>query len=148
MGTLTHPATMVTSRGNRWRRRWWKIAIVAAMAVVAWVVVWWALAAEVGVTVTEVRWLGSNPCGGLSGSTTAGFRGAEGGQEKYTVTGLANHNTTASCTISAVSSMDPGFTILNGNYPLTIPPGGSANLTLTLALPETSFDASLSMLIE
>jgi hypothetical protein len=124
------------------------VAAIVAMTVAIVVVLSLALATETGVTVTEIRWFGSNSCGGLSDSTTAGFRGAEGGQERYTVTGLVNHNATARCTIHSVSSMDPGFTVIGGSYPLTIPAEGSANLTVTLALPDAAFDASLSMLIE
>ena len=148
MGTRHHYMSMAMSHRSRWRRRGWLVAVVVAMAVVAIAVVAWVLSAEVGITVTDVRWLGSNPCGGLTGSTTSGFRGAEGGQEKYTVTGLVNRNATGSCTISSVSSMVPGFTVLGGSYPLTIPAGGSANLTVTLGLPGTSFDGPLSLQVE
>jgi len=133
---------------KRGRWRWWMVAALVAMTVAVVVAVYLALSAEVGVTVTEVRWSGNNPCGGLAGSTTNGFRGAEGGQEKYTVTGLVNPNATASCTIHSVSSTVPGFTVIGGSVPLTIPAEGSANLTVTLSLPDTPFDGSISMSID
>ena len=133
--------------GRKLWRRWWMVAAIVGMAVAVVVVVYLALSTEAGVTVTEIRWVGNNSCGGLAGSTTGGFRGAEGGQEKYTVTGLVNANATESCTIGSVSAMDPGFTVLGGNVPLTIPAGGTANLTLTIGLPGSSFDGSISMLV-
>lgn len=136
---------MATAPRRRWRRRWWLWAIIAAMAVIAVVVVDLAISTESGVTVTEVHWFGSNACGGLSGSTTGGFRGAEGGMEEYTVTGLVNSNSTPSCTIRSIQSMVPGFTVLRGSFPLTILAGATANLTITLSLPGTAYDAGLSL---
>ena len=118
------------------------------MAVIAVVVVNLAFSAASGVTVTEIHWFGSNPCGGLSGSTTGGFRGAEGGVEKYTVTGLVNPNSTQSCTIGSIQSMVPGFTVQSGSFPLVIPAEGTTNLTVTIGLPGTEYDADLSLLVE
>ncbi|HYB79787.1 MAG TPA: hypothetical protein VEG66_08545 [Thermoplasmata archaeon] len=106
-----------------------------------------ALSAEVGVTIPWVHWFGSNPCGGLSGSITKGFRGAEGGVEKYTVTDLVNHNATQSCTLRSVAPMDPGFSVSGGNLPLTIPADAAANLSITIGLIGTAFDANLSMMV-
>jgi hypothetical protein len=116
-------------------------AVAATLAVLA------LLSAEVGVTVTEVQWFGSNSCGGLSGTTTAGFQGPEGGTKEYTVPGLSNRNQTLDCTIHSVASMDPGFTVTGGNFPLTIPANSSASLRITLGLTGSSFDGPLSLVV-
>jgi len=138
---------MVTAPRRRWRRRWWLVGAIGIMVVVVVAVADLALSSATGVTVPWIHWFGSNPCGGLSGSVTKGFRGAEGGVEQYTVVALVNPNVTESCTIRSVAPTDPGFTVTAGNLPLTIPATGEANLTITIGLPGTAFDANLTMLV-
>jgi len=123
------------------------VAAVGVMVIIVVVVVDLALSVESGVTVPWIHWFGSNSCGGLSGSITRGFRGAEGGSERYTVAGLENRNTTASCTIRSVAPMEPGFTVTDGDLPLTIPAKAEANLTISIGLTGAAFDANLSMMI-
>jgi len=127
--------------------RWWALLGMVAGAVVATLAVLALLSAEVGVTVTEVQWSGSNSCGGLSGSTTGGFHGTEGGSEQYRVPGLVDPSPTTGCTIPSVTSLVPGFSVTGGNLPLTIPAEGSATLSLTIALTGTSFDGPLSLAV-
>jgi hypothetical protein len=128
-------------------RRWWFLLGMVAATVVAALGVLALLSAEVGVTVTEVQWSGSNSCGGLSGSTTAGFHGTEAASEPYSVPGLVNPSPSFACTIRSVTSLVPGFTVAGGDLPLTIPPGGSASLRLTIDLIGSSFDGPLSLMV-
>ena len=119
--------------------------MVVALIVVA--VAFYGIAAASGVQVSAVNWSGSNTCGGLSGSTTSGFTGAEGTTESLTIAALSNLDPILSCTIDAVTSTTAGFLVTGGNFPLTIAPGGEASLNVRVLLPPAGYSGVLSLAV-
>jgi hypothetical protein len=133
---------------QRNRRRWIVAVGVVAIAVVVVIAVVATLIADAGsVTATRVNWFGMNLCGGLSGNSTAGFHGPEGGSVRYVVPDVHNSNATSSCTIHSVDPLDPGFAVTSGNLPLTIPANASVSLTITIGLPHVAYEGNVSLTV-
>lgn len=115
------------------------IIIIVAIAL-------WFLSQTTGVDVTGINWIGSDSCGGLVGTTTAGFSGGSGVTYQLTETNLHNEDPLFSCTIDAVTSQTAGFTVTAGNFPLTIPASGYADLSVTVSGP-SSYNGILTLYV-
>ncbi len=140
------PGARPSALGRPPRRFWLVLSAVVVATVIAVAAVAILLTAG-SVTVTNVNWFGMNKCGGLSGSTTPGFRGTEGGSVRYSVPQVVNSNATSSCTINSIESLDPGFGVTTEGFPLFIPAGGSTSLNITISLIDGDFDANLSLIV-
>ncbi len=99
-----------------------------------------------GVDVNGVNWSGSNSCAGLSGQSTPGFVGPDGGTLSYSLT-VSNPSPNPSCTIHSISATTSGFSVSGGNLPLTISDGGSTNLAFTINLPGSDYSGVLELVV-
>lgn len=145
MGTPQIPAPMVLVPPRK-RRRWVLPVVIAVVVVVVLIGVAGALVflADVsGVNVSAINWSGSS-CGALSGTSSRGFTGPEGGSLAYSIA-VVNEDPILSCTISSVTATTPGFAITGGDLPLTIPAGGSQVLSVTIGLPSSAYAGALTL---
>jgi hypothetical protein len=130
-----------------------RTGLVVVIVVVIVVIILMAVAAallltrpKLGVDVNGVKWSGSNPCAGLSGQTTPGFVGPDGGTLSYSL-GVSNPSPILGCTINSISATTSGFSVSGGNLPLTISAGGSATLAFTIDLPGSDFSGVLDLVV-
>ncbi|MGA8302592.1 MAG: hypothetical protein WA691_00020 [Thermoplasmata archaeon] len=122
------------------------VAVVVAITLIVLAVAYFLAITNFGIDVSGVSWGGSNSCAGLSGQTTPGFTGHNGGTASYSVT-LSNQDPLSSCTIHSISATTPGFSVTGGNLPLTISAGGSATLALTIDLPSSNFSGIIELVV-
>lgn len=60
---------------------------------------------------------------------------------------LTNPNTTATCSVQAVSTSTSGFGVSGANTPLEIPASGSAVLSFTINIPDHAYIGNVTVLL-
>jgi predicted nucleic acid-binding Zn ribbon protein len=138
---LQHPLPRKSRKGL-----WVGLAVLIVVIIAVVAVALWYYSTTTGVNVTGINWTGSNSCGGLSGKTTSGFTGGSGITYQLTESDLYNADPLFSCTINAVTSGTSGFTVTAGNFPLTIPASGHADLSVTISGP-SSYNGVLTLVV-
>jgi hypothetical protein len=58
---------------------------------------------------------------------------------------LSDPDTNGSCTVRAVTTSAPGFTVAGADLPLTVTPGGVGELDLVIGVPDRAFNGHLTV---
>jgi hypothetical protein len=102
-------------------------------------------AVTVPVTVVNIAFTGSTSCW----SSATGGGGTLSGGQHYTVTDTLFYNASlfgpGSCSVNTVSVATAGFTLVSDNAPVTVPSHGSRTLSITVAVPTTTYTGVLTI---
>ena len=83
----------------------------------------------------------------VAGQDLNGFVVNEGTAVHETLT-IHNSNISFSCTISSVTPETSGFTVVDANTPVTVPPQTSQPLSFTIQTPDRPYSGALTLDIE
>ena len=97
------------------------------------------------VEVTGINFASPDNACGLDGATDDGFNATPG--DSFQLTYSIPNNSSALCTISAVTTSTPGFSISGANVPLAIPANGSQLLSFSVNLPNSAYVGILTLVI-
>ncbi len=54
----------------------------------------------------------------------------------------------ATCTINSVSISTDGFSVITSNVPLTVSPGGTQTISVTIGIPQTSYTGAITIVVQ
>lgn len=126
---------------------YWVALVIGVLVVVGIVVVAAAFIFAVGTssTVSGVNYTSSDNACSTNGATGIGFTATGGGTHLETL--FLTGGFFLSCTVHSVTATTSGFSISGANVPLTVPAGGSADLSFTIHVP-SNYNGVLTIDIE
>lgn len=120
------------------------VAIVVGVAVAG--IVWYAINDGIGqqVTITATNWQYTGCWQDTSSSGTMGYSEATTFVASDTLTSPSY----ATCTITGVSVSTDGFSVTNSNAPLTIEPGATQTLSVTVGVPSSGYTGAVTIVVQ
>jgi hypothetical protein len=142
-----------TTRAPPRRRIWLTIAVVGVVVILVLGVVAFIFIPTTSpaatVTVTSIAFTSPDDACGVAGATSQGFNVSTDESLKIGVYMYGNSTATgtSACTIQAISTTTPGFSITGADVPLVIPANEHATLSFTVNMPGSAFSGVLTLVV-